>query len=108
VLGSDECNIFSHRGDWPRWTIFEVLVLIVVGGIIILGGEIDGHAISVSAFLGLATLFVWLASTLAFSKLIDLTRLMCIGVAESLAALFFSLDNIFAVGCSLWQKMSEH
>lgn len=58
------------------WTIFEVLVLIVIGGIIILGGEIDGHAIGVSAFLGLAALFVWLASTLALSKLIDLTRLM--------------------------------
>ncbi|MFY9837715.1 MAG: hypothetical protein WAK55_14860 [Xanthobacteraceae bacterium] len=58
------------------WTIFEVLVLIVVGSIIIFGGEIDGHAIGVSAFLSLAALFVWLASTLAFSKLIDLTRLM--------------------------------
>jgi hypothetical protein len=33
------------------WTIFQVLVS--VGGIIILGGEIDGRAIGVSAFFGL-------------------------------------------------------
>jgi len=58
------------------WTIFQVLVLIAVGGIIILGGEIDGRAIGVSAFLGLAALVVWLASSLVFSKLIKLTRLM--------------------------------
>jgi hypothetical protein len=55
------------------WTIFEVLVLITVGGIIILGGEIDSRAIGVSAFLGLAALVVWLASSFIFSKLIELT-----------------------------------
>jgi hypothetical protein len=46
------------------WIIFEVLVLIAAGGIIILGGEIDGRAIGVSAFLGLAAFVVWLASSL--------------------------------------------
>jgi hypothetical protein len=56
------------------WTIFEVLVLIVVCGIIILGGEIDGRAIGVSVFLGLAAFVVWLASSLIFSKLAELAR----------------------------------
>lgn len=56
------------------WTIFEVLVLVAAGGIIILGGEIDGRAIGVSVFLGLAAFVVWLASSLIFSKLADLAR----------------------------------
>jgi hypothetical protein len=56
------------------WTIFEVLVLIAAGGIIILGGEIDGRAIGVSVFLGLTAFVVWLASSLIFSKLADLAR----------------------------------
>jgi hypothetical protein len=56
------------------WTIFEVLVLIVVCGIIILGGEIDGRAIGVSVFLGLAAFVVWLASSLIFSKLAEMAR----------------------------------
>jgi hypothetical protein len=58
------------------WIIFQIVVLIAVGGVIILGGEIDGRAIGVSAFLGLAPLVVWLASSLVFSKLIELTRPM--------------------------------
>jgi hypothetical protein len=58
------------------WIIFEVLVLIAAGGIIILGGEIDGRAIGVSAFLGLAAFVVWLASSLICLKLIELTRSM--------------------------------
>jgi hypothetical protein len=58
------------------WTIFEVLALITAAGIIILGGEIDGRAIGVSAFLGLAALVVCLGSILMFSKLIALMRLM--------------------------------
>jgi hypothetical protein len=74
--GSDECKIFSHIGDWAIWTIFEVLALITVTGIIILGGEIDGRAIGFSAFLGLAALVVCLGSSLVLYKLIALTRLM--------------------------------
>jgi hypothetical protein len=58
------------------WTIFDVVALIVVGSVIIFGGEVDGRAISVSVFLGLAALVVWLASSLIFSKLIELARLM--------------------------------
>jgi hypothetical protein len=56
------------------WTIFEVLVLIAAGGIIILGGEIDGRAIGVSVFLGLTAFVVWLTLSLIFSKLADLAR----------------------------------
>jgi hypothetical protein len=60
----------------PMWTIFQVVVLIAAGSIIIFGGEIDGRAIGVSAFLGVAALVVWLASSLIFSKLIELAQLM--------------------------------
>jgi hypothetical protein len=58
------------------WIIFQIVVLIAVGGVIILGGEIDGRAIGVSTFLGLAASVVWLASSFIFSKLIELTRPM--------------------------------
>ncbi|MGC2079119.1 MAG: hypothetical protein WA728_24455 [Xanthobacteraceae bacterium] len=58
----------------PMWTIFQIVVLIAAGSIIIFGGEIDGHAISVSAFLGLAALVVWLASSWIFSKMTELVR----------------------------------
>jgi hypothetical protein len=76
LLCSDECKSFSHSGDWAMWTIFQVLVLIAAGGIIIFGGEIDGHAVGVAAFLGVAAGVAWLASSLVFSQLTELTRLM--------------------------------
>jgi hypothetical protein len=96
------------------WTVFEVFVLIAVGSIIILGGEIDGRAIGVSAFLDLATLVVWLASSLVFSKLIELTRLMYRRRREVGGLLLFTrqyfLDRLWPlaqnVGVSVSRTMS--
>ena len=85
------------------WTIFEVLVLMAAGGIIILGGEIDGRAIGVSVFLGLTAFVVWLTLSLIFSKLADLARpkyRRC-GVGSFFCSL--RVDNIFVAS---WRRKS--
>jgi Na+/alanine symporter len=58
------------------WTIFQIVALFAAGSVIVFGGEVDGRAISVSVFLGIAALVVWLASSWTFSKLIELVRSM--------------------------------
>jgi hypothetical protein len=56
------------------WTIFQVVTLFAAGSLIIFGGEVAGQAISVSAFLGVATVVAWLVLSWIFSKLIELAQ----------------------------------
>jgi hypothetical protein len=93
------------------WIVFEVFVLITVGAIIILGGEIDGRAIGVSVFLGVAAFVVWLASSLIFSKLIELTRLTYRRRREFSRLVLFTRahfrDWLYPVGALLSRSMSD-
>jgi hypothetical protein len=68
------------------------------------GGEIDGRAIGVSAFLGVAALIVCLGSSVVCSKLIALTRLMCRRRREFID-LFLFTRQYFRV--RLWPALRE-